>query len=205
MMNIPDYISSGILEMYVLGDTDIAESLQVEQIAAEYPEVRNEINSISASLEAYAGAHAIKPDPIIKPFLIATIDFMDRLKAGEQPVAPPILHPEAKIQDYAEWLDRSDMKLPDYFTDVHAKIIGYTPEAKTAIVWIKDMSPQEVHDNEHEKFLIVEGTCTITIEDEVHQLVPGNVLSIPLYKNHTVVVTSDIPCKVILQRIAIAA
>ena len=51
----------------------------------------------------------------------------------------------------------------------------------------------------------MEGTCTITIEDEIHQLVPGNVLSIPLYKNHTVVVTSEIPCKVILQRIAIAA
>jgi mannose-6-phosphate isomerase-like protein (cupin superfamily) len=205
MTNIPDYISSGILEMYVLGDTSTEETLQVELLATEHPEILNEINSISAAMETYAGAHAIEPDPIIKPFLIATIDFMDRMKAGEQPTAPPILHPEAKIEDYAQWLDRPDMKLPAHFTDVHAKIIGYTPEAKTAIIWIKEISPQEIHDNEYEKFLIVEGTCTITIGDEIHQLVPGSVLSIPLYKNHTVVVTSEIPCKVIMQRIAIAA
>ena len=205
MTNIPDYINSGILEMYVLGNTSTEETLQVELLATEHPEIRNEINSISAVMETYANAQAIEPDPIIKPFLIATVDFMDRMKAGEQPTAPPILHPDATIEDYAQWLDRPDMKLPDYFTDVHAKIIGYTPEAKTAIVWIKEISPQEMHDNEYEKFLIVEGTCTITIEDEIHQLVAGNVLSIPLYKNHTVVVTSEIPCKVILQRIAIAA
>jgi mannose-6-phosphate isomerase-like protein (cupin superfamily) len=205
MNNIDDYINSGILEMYVLGDTDTAETIKIEQLAVEHPEIRNEINSIIDSIEGYAIAHAAEPDPIIKPFLLATIDFMDRLKAGEQPAAPPILYPGSTVADYAEWLDRADMVLPHYFNEVHAKIIGYTPEAKTAIVWIKTMSPQEVHDNEYEKFLIVEGTCTITIEDEVHQLVPGNVLSIPLYKNHTVVVTSKIPCKVVLQRIAVAA
>ena len=66
----------------------------------------------------------------------------------------------------------------------------------------KRFGSQEVHHDEYEKFLIVEGTCTITIGDEVHNLVPGNFLSIPLYKNHTVTVTSLIPCKIILQRIA---
>jgi mannose-6-phosphate isomerase-like protein (cupin superfamily) len=206
MTSIGDYINSGILEMYVLGDTNADETSQVELMATEYAEVRDEINAISDALEAYATMYPIAPDPIIKPFLAATVDYAERLKSGEQPIAPPILHPDAQIHDYAEWLNRADMKLPAHFTDVHAKIIGYTPEAITAIVWIKEMSPQEVHDVQHEKFLIVEGTCTITIEDHgAHQLVPGSVLSIPLHKNHTIVVTSDIPCKVILQRIAIAA
>ena len=61
---------------------------------------------------------------------------------------------------------------------------------------------QEVHDDEFEKFMVVEGTCTITIEENKHELHPGDFLSIPLYKNHFVKVTSDIPCIVILQRIA---
>ena len=86
--------------------------------------------------------------------------------------------------------------------EVFAKIIGYTPEAITAIVWLKDYAPHEVHDNEYERFLIVEGTCDIIVEDEVNQLVPGDYFAIPLHKKHLVKVTSSIPCKVILQRVA---
>jgi mannose-6-phosphate isomerase-like protein (cupin superfamily) len=59
-----------------------------------------------------------------------------------------------------------------------------------------------VHDNEFEKFLILEGSCTITIEEEAHHLVPGDYLAIPLHKSHQVTITSEIPCKIILQRVA---
>ena len=51
-------------------------------------------------------------------------------------------------------------------------------------------------------FLIVEGTCTILVENEVYQLVPGDYFAVPLHKSHILKVTSEIPCKVILQRIA---
>ena len=94
------------------------------------------------------------------------------------------------------------MILPDNFKDFHAKIIGYTPEMVTAIVWIRNMAPHEVHDDEFEKFLILEGTCDITIGDKVHKMASGDSLSIPLHIDHFVTVTSDIPCKAILQRIA---
>ena len=64
------------------------------------------------------------------------------------------------------------------------------------------MAPQEVHDNEYKKFLIVEGTCDIVIGENAHSLVPGDVLEIPLHTTHFGRVTSSMPCKVILQRIA---
>ena len=86
--------------------------------------------------------------------------------------------------------------------DLFAKIIGYSAGAITAIVWIKKYAPQEVHDKEYERFLIVEGTCNIVVGDEVNQLVPGDYFAIPLFENHFVEVTSSIPCKVILQRVA---
>ncbi|MBC7688849.1 MAG: cupin domain-containing protein, partial [Aquabacterium sp.] len=86
--------------------------------------------------------------------------------------------------------------------NIEAKIIGYTPQAITAIVWIKDFAPQEVHDDEFEKFLIVEGSCTITVGQEVTELFPGDFFAIPLYKKHVVKVTSAVACKIILQRIA---
>ena len=202
MQNIKDYIASGILELYVLGVTGKKENEEIEGMALLHPEVREEIENISTAIETYTSQIAIAPDPNIKPFLMATIDYTERLKNGEQPGFPPILNEDSSISDYAEWINRPDIKLPENFKDLHAKIIGYTPEVTTAIIWIKDMAPQEVHHNEFEKFLILEGTCDITIDNKIHSLKPGDYLSIPLYKKHDVKITSSFPCKIILQRIA---
>lgn len=201
MKRSKEYIESGILEQYVLGCTSQAESTEVHLMAATDPAIRLEIKAIGEALEAYAMEHAVEPNPVIKPFLLATIDYTERLKGGEPATMPPVLNKNSVIEDYAPWLNRSDLLVPDD-DDIFAKIIGYTPEAVTAIVWIKEYAPHEVHDHEFEKFLIVEGTCDIVVGDEVHALVPGDYFAIPLHKNHLVKVTSTIPCKVILQRIA---
>jgi mannose-6-phosphate isomerase-like protein (cupin superfamily) len=203
MKDISEFIESGVIEAYVLGMASPEEIQEVEEYAMVHPEIHNAIDSFSDGLEQQALANAIAPDPIIKPLLLATIDFIDRMQKGETPAFPPDLNENSTANDYTEWLNRPDMVLPSYPTDLYARIIGYTPRLTTAIVWIKEMAPQEVHDHEYEKFLIVEGSCTITIADEVeHNLKAGDFLTIPLHKNHHVKVTSDIPCKVILQRVA---
>jgi mannose-6-phosphate isomerase-like protein (cupin superfamily) len=202
MSNIVEYIRSGILECYVLGSTTPEETTQVEAMAAAYDEIRKEIDDISRTIEKYAGEHALQPSETVKVFLMATIDYTERLTNGEKASAPPVLHEGSKPSDYSTWLYREDMVLPSDFDSLYAKIIGYTPDVITAIVWIKEMAPQEIHHDEFEKFMIIEGSCTITIEEDVHELHAGDYLSIPLYKNHFVKVTSGIPCKVILQRIA---
>lgn len=202
MNNTKEYIESGILELYVLGNTTPLETASVEVMASNHPEIADEIELIASSLSSYAKLNAKVPAPIIKPFLMATIDYTERLKNGEEMSFPPSLTSQSKIADFTEWLSRDDMILPQKLTDVSAKIIGFTPEMITAIVWIKEMAPQEMHDNQIEKFLIIEGTCDIVIEEEIHHLKAGDMLSIPLYKNHFVKVTSSIPCKVILQRAA---
>ena len=201
MLSNKEYIDSGILEQYVLGCAGTEESKEVEMMAAADPAIQAEIDAIARSLETFAKAVAVEPNPVIKPFLLATIDYTERLKNGEVVSDPPILNENSRLEDYAEWLNRADMISPGT-EDVFAKIIGYSPAAITAIVWIKDYAPQEVHDNEHEKFLIVEGSCDIVVGDKVHQFVAGDYFAIPLHENHMVKVTSTIPCKVILQRVA---
>lgn len=196
-----DYIGSGLLEQYVLGLTSPEQSIEVEQRAAADAAIREEIDAISEAMEAYAVAHAIIPDPIIKPFLLATIDYTERLKSGESSTVPPMLNENSTIEDFAPWLNRDDM-IASGTENIHAKIIGYTAEAITAIIWIKDFAPPEVHDHEIEKFFIVEGTCDIIVGETVHQLAAGDYFQIPLYINHLVKVTSSIPCKIILQRMA---
>jgi mannose-6-phosphate isomerase-like protein (cupin superfamily) len=202
MKEIAAVIESGIIETYILGNATVEEAARVESMAALHIEVKQEMDSISEALEAYAMANSVAPPLTVKPFLMAMLDYTERMENGEIQSAPPILNDSSKVADYAQWLDRKDLVLTDNFEGVYAKIIGYTPKAVSAIVWIQDAAPNEVHDDEFEKFLIVEGTCDIIIGDEVHHLVPGDYLSIPLYKSHMVKVTSSIPCKVILQRIA---
>jgi len=203
MSEYEEFIASGILELYVLGLTTPQEDLEVGIMLAQYPEqVSLEIREICTVQEGLATACAIDPDPIIKPFLLAKIDFMDRMMAGEVPSEPAELSPLSKITDYEQWLNRSDMVLPIDAGDVHARLIGVTPQIISAIVWIKVMAPQEVHDNEYERFLIVEGTCDIRVGENIYPLIPGNYFQIPLHESHTVTVTSIVPCKVILQRVA---
>ncbi len=202
MENVHQFIESGILEAYVMGSASREESDLVEAMAVSSIEIRDEIASISEALEMFAFANEVAPDPIVKPMLLASIDYTERMKNGELPSFPPQLNENSIVADYSQWLDRPDLISPDDFDNIHAKIIGYAPHVLTAIVWVKEMAPQEVHDHEYEKFLIVEGTCDITIGDKVHSLAPGNFLSIPLHMPHHVVVTSIVPCKIILQRVA---
>lgn len=201
MMSSKEFMDSGILEQYVLGIATPSECEEVERMAASSAEIREEIDAISDAMHTYAFEHAIMPCPTVKAFLMATIDYTERLQNGEQPATPPLLHEGSSIADYAQWLKRDDMIAPES-QDIFAKIIGYSPKALTAIVWLKDSAPHEVHDNEHERFLIVEGNCEITVENDIHKFGPGDYFAIPLHKVHSLKVTSAMRCKVILQRVA---
>ena len=202
-MSSKELIESGILEMYVMGMASESEQEQVELLAATNPDIRKEIDAISEAMESYAMAQEMTPSITIKPFVIATIDYTERLQSGEPVSFPPVLNEQSTIEDYAPWLNRPDMVQNEATKDnIFAKIIGYTPKVISAIVWIKDATPREIHDHEHERFLIVEGTCTIMVGDKANLLVPGDYFAIPLHEYHTVQVTSTIGCKVILQRVA---
>ena len=203
-MTSKEVIESGILESYVLGFATEAEVEEVEEMAAIYPEIRQEIMEINIALEKYAFDNAIEPDPTIRPFFLATIDYTERLKNGELPAFPPLLNSRSTPHDYKTWLSREDIFLPADAPDVFAKIIGSTPEVTTAIVWLRDMAPQEAHSDEFERFLIIEGACEIVIGNKIHKLVASDYLEIPLHQNHHVQVTSLVPCKIILQRVAAA-
>jgi mannose-6-phosphate isomerase-like protein (cupin superfamily) len=185
-----------------MGSATPEEIAEVEQMAAAYPEVREELASISKTLEIYASQSAIEPDVTVRPFLMATIDYTERLKNGEVPQLVPMLNANSKVSDYSTWIDRADMVVSESFSEYEAKIIGYTPQAITAIVWIKNGVPEEKHDHELENFLILEGSCDIKIGNNIISLKAGDYYQIPLTLSHSIKITSAIPCKAILQRVA---
>jgi mannose-6-phosphate isomerase-like protein (cupin superfamily) len=199
-MKIKDYIESGILELYVLGDLTEAEVLEVESTIGAHPELKQEIHAIEKALEFYAHAHALEADPTSKPLMLAAANYTDRLNNGEAPVSAPLLGSTSKVEDFKLWLDRPDLQEPSSYDSMAGRIIGSDEEKTTMIVWLKEGAPPEVHTDELEKFLIVEGTCDITIGDTVHHLKAGDFLSIPLFISHAVEVTSSTRCKIILER-----
>ena len=60
-MNIQEYISSGIIESYVLGLASAEERAEFERMCAEYPAIREARDAFERSLEAIAMEHTIPP------------------------------------------------------------------------------------------------------------------------------------------------
>jgi anti-sigma-K factor RskA len=60
-LNIQDYISSGILETYLLGLAGEEEARELEQLCQKYPEVKAALEEAENTMENYAQLHAISP------------------------------------------------------------------------------------------------------------------------------------------------
>ena len=61
MENIQEYIESGILEQYALGELSAAEQAAVEAQALTHPEVHAELQQVQAAFGFYAEAHTLTP------------------------------------------------------------------------------------------------------------------------------------------------
>ncbi len=56
-----EYIESGILELYVLGELNVEEQAKVEAMVTKFPELKQEIEAIEIALEQYALQNSINP------------------------------------------------------------------------------------------------------------------------------------------------
>jgi hypothetical protein len=72
-MSIQEYISSGILESYILGNTTPEEKAEVEKYAATYPEIKVELEEIEKAMNKYVSEHSIVPPTHIKNKILASI------------------------------------------------------------------------------------------------------------------------------------
>ena len=85
-MNIQEYISSGIVENYVLGLTDEKETAEFERMCEEYSEVKEAREAFEISLEEQAKKNVNIPPPHLKSKIFAEIDVESDRRP--QPVIP---------------------------------------------------------------------------------------------------------------------
>lgn len=91
-MNIKEYISSGILESYALGELTETERLEVERNLAQYPELRKELAAIEETMESFFMQAGRKPRAHVKTNVLAGAGDSRELK-------PETRNPKPEVRD----------------------------------------------------------------------------------------------------------
>jgi mannose-6-phosphate isomerase-like protein (cupin superfamily) len=185
-LKIEDYIGSGILEEFVLGQLDQEACESVLALAEQHPEIKQEIEAIEASLEILARAYAVEPPAELEQQIFNAI---------QQAEVPPPLTPDSTISDYAYWL--KTVPNPTDYENMHTELIAHSEEGTMVIAWIKHGEPVHLHTEYTEIFLIVEGSCNATIDGVTSDFSVGDYVEFTLDKYHSYTITSDIPMKVV--------
>lgn len=81
-MNINEYISSGILEAYALGELSAGEMAGVERNLAAYPELKAELNRIEETQENFLMHAAVRPSASVKENLLAKVSGVETVQRG---------------------------------------------------------------------------------------------------------------------------
>lgn len=199
-----EFIESGILEDYLQGVLSPETIAQVELMVALHPEVARALAALEAvHSRLITHASAVPPPARARDRFL---NFMEMEATShhqeERIIRPPYLNASSKSQDYAPWTEREGIRPPEQFDNVFVIPVHADQDCRTLLVWVKQEIAGEVHLSEVEKFLVLEGTCMIDVEGTQYNLQAGDYMSIPKYRNHTVYVTSDYPCKLIVQQIA---
>ena len=69
-----NFLQSGLLEKYVLGETSASESLEIENYISMYPEVEEEYNKLQENLEIMAKANAVEAPQFILDAVMEELD-----------------------------------------------------------------------------------------------------------------------------------
>lgn len=96
-MNINDYILSGILEQYVLGDVSPQEKQEVECMSHIYPEIKEELTKVEMALEGLALEQAIEVPKHIKKNIFEAIEKEETINQTEN-TSPKVI----SIKDFKE-------------------------------------------------------------------------------------------------------
>lgn len=95
-MNTEEYISSGVLELHAMGALSSAEQAEVEHMAAQYPEVRAELDLIMHTLNRYAEMHAVTPPAALKNKVLEAV--FRPAQNQHQPTTIDLNRPEAEAR-----------------------------------------------------------------------------------------------------------
>jgi mannose-6-phosphate isomerase-like protein (cupin superfamily) len=198
-MNIQDYIETGILEQYCLCILADDQMREVDALRNRYPEIGAGIRDIEASLEQYAGSSALEPPPELEGRIWDTLQNLNKERLMDLSDLPVI----NRFTDHNAWLGIvRPLITPEPAKDRVVHVLRESDKIIQMLVISKTHFEDEVHVQEHESFIILEGECECTVGDKVFRLRPGGYTEIPLHTSHDVRVLTPY-VTAIVQRIAV--
>jgi mannose-6-phosphate isomerase-like protein (cupin superfamily) len=190
-----------LLEAYLLGTLGPEERVLVERALVQWPKVRLALAECERRLEEDARGKPHRPAENLRNGLLQRLDGMQWTQ--DVPGLPPLLHEGSSVSDFAQWLNDPTICAPQEFDDPYVVIIDPNEARLCGVVWVRRAVPLEEHTTHTERFLVVEGYCTIHLSTGAHALHPGAYFCIPPNTAHHVTVDSAVPCKIVVQRVVV--
>ncbi|EIM75383.1 anti-sigma-K factor RskA [Nitritalea halalkaliphila LW7] len=100
-MDIQAYISSGKLELYVLGELSEREREEVVRLAKRYPEIKEELVQIELAMEAFDQKAAVKPSLSVKNRIFDTLDAVEKEEKSQGTKAKQVIPPTMEMPQAA--------------------------------------------------------------------------------------------------------
>jgi mannose-6-phosphate isomerase-like protein (cupin superfamily) len=198
-MDLTTFLNSGLLELYLIGKLDQEEVLLVNQMRVAHPEVVAELASLEAFFEREALQHAVKPDSRFDEkmqSLFLNLEIEQVMQLSDTPLI-------TSFSDADAWFEMISPLLPQgNFEGRFEKLLRNDDQVMQALVITPEGVDEEVHEDMHESFLILKGTCICTIGNETITMGPGSFMQIPLNQPHTIAVASK-SVIAILQHVAL--
>ncbi|HEY1023259.1 MAG TPA: anti-sigma factor [Flavisolibacter sp.] len=113
-MDISCIISSGDLELYVMGLLPEEDAMKMEQLIVLFPELKVEADRISETLEAMAMQTARAPRPLAKEKLFERLSTLQDLSENNETGAPVIPFPAAAPDDSMATVIPIKKRKPNY-------------------------------------------------------------------------------------------
>lgn len=183
-MSIEEYIASGIVYDYCMGLLSEKEQQEVERMAGKYAEVREEISAVQTALEVRTTTAAKVPPAEMKDKIWGVLENIEKEKLAS-PDDLPIVN---KYSDANNWRRMVSHLIPLGVPEgMDVQMLRQSEGVTQMLVTSAVDVPDEVHENEIESFLVLEGECMCYIGDEQVKLSAGGYIEIPLHVHHNVV------------------
>lgn len=198
-MDLQAYIKSGIIEDYCLGVLPTEESKKVAQMAMDFPEIKQEVDAYTEALGQYGANAAQFSAAKAKNKIFSTITNLitEQTSNLEQ---LPLLN---KYSEYTNWLKIVKPMLPEKLhKPTLVRSLRNDDCVSQLLIWTTVNFPEEIHNNEQECFIILEGRCRCHIGDQIIEMGPGDFLEVPMHKHHDVQILE--PVLALVQRIKAA-
>lgn len=183
MTKLNEYISSGIIESYCLGNLPQDEAKTLLDLASKNPEIQAEIDQTLEALENYGNSQSL-PEDLKSRTLNFLTPFLSREKIDIS--KPPYI---TKYSDSLAWNEAvKDQQFELENENYAMRHLKSSPEVEINLVWLFKELVEEEHSEEDflESFLILEGNCECDFEGKIVRFGPGDYFEVPIGVKHVI-------------------